>query len=85
MEEEAKYTQVFITRTIYTDSTCKNLLIRINCKNSTCKNSTCKNHVDSDVSALKVSRAMNNKYLYLKPTSPSQFQCHTNMGPKECS
>ena len=66
MEEEAKYTQVFITRTIYTDSTCKN-------------------HVDSDVSALKVSRAMNNKYLYLKPTSPSQFQCHTNMGPKECS
>lgn len=49
MEEEAKYTQVFITRIIYTDSTRKN------------------SHVDSDVSVLKVRRAMNNKYLYLKP------------------
>lgn len=67
MEEEAKYTHVFITRIIYTDSTHKN------------------SHVDSDVSVLKVSRAMNNKYLYLKPPSSLQFQCHTNMGPKECS
>lgn len=62
-----KYTQVFVTRIIYTDSTHKN------------------SHVDSDVSVLKVSRAMNSKYLYLKPPSSLQFQCHTNMGPKECS